>query len=194
MTSPTASSSASSPHLAKRRLAAGLSLSILFHVLLLALQFGVPGVGMPLKTAPQPLSVVLAPSPAPAPPAAPPQTPPDAVPSVPAAPASLPEQAGHAMQVVDSVAPPPPPPPPPKPVPRKGKPAKSRRVSTPLPPVEPVDTPTRVIAQDQKADDSFAMPLPTPEESVQKTIDPNQAQHGADDGTEKASMAAEAEA
>jgi hypothetical protein len=55
------SSRAASPELVNRRLASGVLLSLLFHALLLSLQFGVPGLGLPSPFTPPPLSIVLAP-------------------------------------------------------------------------------------------------------------------------------------
>jgi TolA protein len=164
------SSRAALPDLVNRRLASGLLLSILFHALLLSLRFGVPGLGLPLPFTPPPISIVLAP-PAPAPPAV-------AEPAATEAPKLPPMAAPKAgMQMVDPL-----PPAPAAPVVAKPKPSRPRRISRPLPPREPVESPTRVIAQDQNPNDTFVVPLPQPEESVQNTIDPKEAQEGSDDG------------
>ncbi|MDB5908452.1 MAG: hypothetical protein JWP34_2566 [Massilia sp.] len=163
------SSRAASPDLVNRRLASGLLLSILFHALLLSLRFGVPGLGLPLPFTPPPISIVLAP-PEPAAPAA-------VEPGAAKAPPLPAPKTG--MQMVDPL----PPPAPAAPVLAKARPSRPRRISRPLPPREPVESPTRVIAQDQNPNESFVVPLPQPEESVQKTTDPKEAQEGSDDGT-----------
>jgi TolA protein len=75
-----------------------------------------------------------------------------------------------------------PPPAPAAPVVAQPKPSRPRRISRPLPPREPVESPTRVIAQDQNPNETFVVPLPQPEESVQKTSDPKEAQEGSDGG------------
>lgn len=160
---------------ANRRLAWGLLVSLLFHALLLSLQFGVPG--MALQGVRSAINITLAQV---SPPVVQPQTealvPDAAVPAPPPPPAAV---AG--MRLVDPVAKPPPRP---RAV-RKNKPRKARRVSTPLPQPE-ADTPVRVIAQASNPDSEFVVPLPQPEEAVQKTIDPAEAQHGSDELAEAA--------
>jgi TolA protein len=176
-------SRAASTDLVNRRLASGLLLSILFHALLLSLRFGVPGLGLPSPFTPPPITIVLAP-PAPVPEtsgAAPVATETPQLPPVPA------PKTG--MRMVDPL----PPAPPAAPKVAKAKPNKPRRISRPLPPREPVESPTRVIAQDQKPNDTFVVPLPQPEESAQKTIDPKEAQDGSDDAAAAAQAALLAE-
>ena len=159
---------------AERRLAWGLFISLLFHALILSLQFGVPG--MALQGARSAIDITLARvlPPVPAPPE--PVVPDPAVPDAPVAPAAP----SSGMRLVDPVPKPiPAPPPRPKAV-KKDKPRKAPRVSAPLPKPE-VDTPTRVIAQVDNPDSEFVVPLPQPEEATRKTIDPVEAQHGSED-------------
>ena len=179
-----ATSRSASPDLVNRRLVGGLLLSLTFHALLLMLQFGVPGLGLPSPFKPQPISITIVP-PEPAPPAV-------AAPSMDNLPPLLPAPVASGMRLVD-------PAPPPRPAPaaaraKPAKPVKPKRISRPVPPRQPVAAPTRVIAQDQNPNDSFVMPLPQPDEAVQKTADPKEAQAGSDDGAEMqaAQLAAEA--
>jgi TolA protein len=167
----TATNRAASPDLVNRRLVGGLLLSIVFHALLLSLQFGVPGLGLPSPVKSLPIHITIAP----AQPAAPAVSAPslEQLPPLPPAPAPM------GMQLV---APPPAPAPPV--VAKTRRQVKPRRISRPLPPPKPVESPTRVIAQDQNPNDNFAVPLPQPEEAVQKTADPKEAQEGSDDGAE----------
>lgn len=170
---------AAAPRLsAERRLAWGLSISLLFHGLMLSLQFGVPG--MALQGARSAIDITLAdvlpPVPTPPEPAVPDPVLPE-TPVVPTAPMS-------GMRLVDPVAKPVAAPPRPKAV-RKDKPRKAPRVSAPLPKPE-ADTPTRVIAQASNPDSEFVVPLPQPEEAAQKTIDPVEAQHGSEELAEAA--------
>jgi TonB family protein len=165
-----------------RRLACGLLLSLLVHAFILSLQFGLPG--MALQGVRSAINVTLAPMP------------PNPVPQLetalpePEPPASSPEPLPPArvsgMTLVD-----------PKSKPAPAKPRKARRVSTPLPVPEAEAEPrARVITQDSNPESDFAVPLPQPEESVQKTIDPAEAQHGSDEvaaAEEEATPAAEPE-
>ncbi len=163
---------------AERRLAWGLSISLLFHALMLSLQFGVPG--MALQGARSAIDITLARvlPPVPTPPE--PAVPDPVVAETPVAPTAP----GSGMRLVDPVPRPVPAPPRPKAV-RKDRPRKAPRVSTPLPRPE-ADTPTRVIAQASNPDSEFVVPLPQPEEAAQKTIDPVEAQHGSDELAEAA--------
>jgi TolA protein len=175
----TATNRAASPDLVNRRLVGGLLLSIVFHALLLSLQFGVPGLGLPSPIKPQPVSIKIVPV-EPAPPPVP-------APSLEQLPPLPPAPAPTGMRLL---APAPAPVPP---VVAKSRPVKPRRISRPLPPRKPVESPTRVIAQDQNPNDRFAVPQPQPEQSVQKTSDPKEAQEGGDDGAEvRAAQVAEA--
>ncbi|MES2757170.1 MAG: TonB C-terminal domain-containing protein [Pseudomonadota bacterium] len=186
MSFATATRRAEASDLVNRRLASGLLLSIVLHALLLSLQFGVPGLGLPSPGRPQPIHITLAPVEPALPPVAAPAL--DALPPLPLAPLP-PASAG--MRVI---APAPAPAVPKAPVPKAVKPKRSkpRRISRPLPPRDLVETPTRVIAQDNKLSD-FALPMPQPEEAEQKTIDPKEAQDGRDDGADKkAALLAEA--
>ncbi|HZV67233.1 MAG TPA: hypothetical protein VFG03_20275, partial [Telluria sp.] len=180
----TGTSRAPATDLANRRMAAGLLLSLLLHALVLSLQFGVPGLGLP---GPAPITVRLA-NVAPPPPVPEPIA---AEPSVPLPEAAAPSKPANGMVLLDPL---PPPPSPAKPAVRKGKPRQAKRISTPLPALEPSEAPTRVITQDQNPNDKFVVPLARPEESVQKTIDPKEAQAGTDEGTDSVTSAAEAEA
>ena len=186
---------AASPDLANRRLAGGLLLSLVFHALLLMLQFGVPGVGLPSPFKPPPLSIAMVP---PAPP-----LPALAAPSLenlaPLLPPLNPKPVASGMRLVD------PPPVAPKPGRAKAakpakapKPVKPRKVR-PLPQRAPVPPPTRVIAQDQNLNDSFVVPLPQPDEPVQKAADlepaqPKSAQEPEAEAQQKQALAKEAEA
>ncbi|MFC0132399.1 TonB C-terminal domain-containing protein [Massilia eurypsychrophila] len=184
MSPATAHPRAAPSDLVNRRLATGLLLSIVVHGSLLLVQFGVPGVGVPAPSAPQPISVRLTP--------AEPALPPVAAPSLEAlAPLPLPPlpapPAGMRIVAPASEAPK-------APVAQAIKPKRSkpRRISRPLPPRDLVETPTRVIAQDNKLSD-FALPMAQPEEAQQQTTDPKAAQDGTDDGVDKqAALLAEA--
>lgn len=136
---------------ASRRLAWGLLASLLFHALLLSLHFGVPG--MALQGARSSINITLA----------------QVIPPVPQP---------HTDALVPDPVPAPPPPPRPK-AGSKSKPRKAPPVSAPLPRPE-ADTPVRVIAQASNPASEFVVPLPQPEDAVQKTIDPAEAQHGSD--------------
>ena len=153
-----------------RRLAWGLLISALFHALLLSLQFGVPGMALQGTRAAIDITLaqVLPPVPTPTDTVVPDPAPSEVKPATPA-PAS-------GMRLVDPVAKPPPRP---KAV-KRDKPRKATRISTPLPKPE-ADAPTRVIAQADNPDSEFVVPLPQPEEALQKTIDPVEAQHGGDE-------------
>lgn len=159
---------------ANRRLAWGLLVSLLFHALVLSLQFGIPG--MALRGARSAIHIVLAPAPALPPVAEPVAADPDPDPPLlPPRPAPV-----TGMQLVDPAARHlPAPTPRPKAI-SKAKVRKAPRISTPLPQAD-ADTPVRVIAQASNPDSEFIVPLPQPEEAAQKTIDPAEAQHGGDD-------------
>lgn len=171
-----------------RRLIGGLLVSLLLHGLLLLLQFGVPGLGLPGTPPPLTVRIVAAaspPAPLPVPDVAPTPAPP--APPLPPAPVS-------GMQVLDPVpAPPPPPPPKAVPVVKKAQPRRAKRISPPLPARETLVEPPRVITQDSTLNE-FKVPLARPEEAEQKTIDLNEAQHGEDDGDAATSAALEAAA
>ena len=163
----TSASRAASPGVVNRRLVGGLLLSLVFHALLLTLQFGVPGLGLPSPFTPLPVSMTV-------------MLPAVVAPSLEKrAPLLL---APGGMRLVD----PAPPPVAPKPQPVKtAKPAKPRRISRPLPPRVPVPTPTRVIARDQNPNDSFVVPpQPQAEAAPQKADDPERVQAGSDDGAD----------
>jgi TonB family protein len=152
---------------ANRRLIGGLLSSLLFHAMLLMLQFGAPGLGLPSPFKPPPISITLVPAePAPVVVATPPAEAPPAAPPAPAPSGMRLIAPAPAATVVVA----------------KAKPVKRRRISRPLPPREPVVVPTPVIAQDQNPNDSFVVPLPQVQEAEQKTTDPKEAQEGADDG------------
>ena len=155
---------------AGRRLAWGLFFSLLFHALLLSLQFGVPG--MALQGARTAIHITLARALPPVP-----AVPDLAVPD-PANPGIKPATPAPAdgLQLVDPVAKPKPRPK----VVKKDQPRKTPRISAPLPRPE-ADAPARVIAQVDHPDSEFVVPLPQPEEATQKTIDPLEAQHGSED-------------
>jgi hypothetical protein len=182
-------SRAASSDLVNRRLVFGVLLSMLLHALLLLLQFGIPGIGLPART--PPISITLA-RVSSAPPAT--AEPPAAEPAPSAPGLNGAPSVTSAMRLMDPIPLPQVAPVAPKPAVKKGKSAKAPRISRPLPDSDPAEPVTRVIAQDQKRDDSFVVPLPNPPEADQKTIDPNQAQHGADDGSDAANAALEAEA
>jgi hypothetical protein len=172
---------------ADRRLACGLLVSVLLHGIVLLLQFGVPGMGMPGAT--PPLTVRIA-SADPSPPV---PVVPDPAPAVkpPAPPVS-------GMRLVDPVpAPVPVPPAPvkakPKPIVKRDKPRRARRISPPLPAPATLEESTKVIAQDATLND-FVVPIVRPEEAEQKTVDIMDAQVGDDDGDAQTAAALEAEA
>ncbi len=170
-----------------RRLIGGLLVSLLLHGVVLLLQFGVPGLGLP--GAPPPLTVHLAAVPIPAP--APVPLPETDV-AAPAPPPAPPRQIAG-MQVLDPVAAPPPPPPKAAPELKKDKPRRAKRISSPLPSPDTVADAARVISQDNTVND-FKVPVARPEESEQKTVDLKDAQHGEDDGDASTSAALEAAA
>lgn len=160
---------------ANRRLAWGLLVSLLFHAFVLSLQFGVPG--MALQGARAALDITLAPVLPPVPQA---QAEPVSADRVPPAPPPPPPAPATGMRLLDPVAKPLPAPPPRPRVTQRDTPRKARRISAPLPRPD-ADAPVRVIAQASNPDSEFIVPLPQPEEAVQKTIDPAEAQHGIDD-------------
>lgn len=173
---------------ADRRLIGGLAVSLLLHALVLLLQFGVPGLGLP--GAPPPLTVRIAAVAPPAPPLPAPVSEADG-PLPPLAP--VPPRPAGGMQMVDPVVAPAAPLPKATPLVRKGKPRRARRISTPLPAHETEAEMTRVIAQDSKLND-FAVPVARPEEAEKKTVDITEAQHGEDDGDASDSAALDAAA
>ena len=178
MSPATATRRAKQTGIANRRLASGLLLSLIVHGLLLSLQFGVPGLGLPSPSTPQPINITLAPVEPALPAVAAPSL--EQLPPLPLAPLPAPSTG---MRVIAPAMPK-------APVPKAIKPkqGKPRRISRPLPPRDLVDTPARVIAQDNKLSD-FAVPMPQPEEAPQKTIDPKEAQDGTDDGVDKPAAA-----
>jgi TolA protein len=178
---------------AERRLYGGLLVSLLLHALVLLLQFGVPGMGMPGAPVPEALTVRLANAdPAPS------TVPTPAVPDIALAAAvqTPPKPLASGMRLVD-------PAPPPEPVVlapvkakvkvNKGTPRRAKRISPPLAARETLLEPTKVIAQDSTVND-FAMPVVRPEEAEQKTLDIKDAQAGDDDGDAETTAALEAEA
>ena len=167
--SATSASRAASPAVVNRRLVGGLVLSLVLHALLLTLQFGVPGLGLPSPFQPPVSMTVMLPAP-----------------PLPAVLAPSPENGAPLL------------PAPVSPKPELAKPAKAakpRRVSRPMPPRAPEPTPTRVIARDQNANDSFVVPpqpqaqlqsppQPQAEAALQKTDDLQPVQAGSDDGAD----------
>ena len=166
-----------------RRLIGGLLVSLLLHGLVLLLQFGVPGLGVP--GTPPPLTIRIA-APAPAPEVSPAPPLPLPAPPVPPRPVS-------GMRVLDPVLAPPPAPVKATPLVKKDKPRRARRISPPLPARETLVEPPRVISQDNVLND-FTVPLARPEEAEQKTVDIKEAQHGEDAGDASDSAAQEAAA
>lgn len=165
------------PEEIKKRLAAGVIVSLLLHAFVLSLQFGLPGLGLPELEAPwnkrraqiPALSIQLAKLP-PAPVAA--LLP--AVPEIaaPVPPASQP-QAQVAPQGIQLLAPQTETTPAPAQAPAQA--SHARKSSIGPPPVAPrvrkqaaPDVP-RIIAQDVVRDDSFVMPVPDPDEPLKKT-------------------------
>ncbi|HEX8613805.1 MAG TPA: TonB family protein [Telluria sp.] len=186
----------SPPDQGKRRLVGALLVSLLVHGLILSLQFGIPALGLPGSATPIEVRLADVAS-QPNPPA-----PLDAAMPAPPLPStsSLPEPdkpaaPGGGMRLIDPVPAPPPVPTPvtPRLAVRKDKPRKAKRISPPLPATDALAMDTRVMVQDSVVND-FAVPMPRPEESEQKTIDLKEAQHGTDDGTEATSAAEVAEA
>ena len=176
---------------AGRRLLVGLLVSLLLHGVILLLQFGVPGIGTPGATPPLTVRIANA-DPALAeqnvePPPAPPADSSNVAANVAPPPLS-------GMRLVDPVsAPAPPPPAKAKPKVKQDKPRRARRISPPLPALDTLDEPTKVITQDSTLND-FAMPVVRPEEAEQKTVDIKDAQAGEDDGDAVDTAALEAEA
>lgn len=168
-----------------RRLIGGLLVSLLLHGLVLLLQFGVPGLGVPGTAPPLTIRIAAVATPAPAP-----LPEPDA--SAPPAPPAAP-RAASGMRVLDPVVAPAPAPVKATPLVKKDKPRRAKRISPPLPARETLVEPPRVIAQDSTLND-FTVPLARPEEAEQKTVDIKQAQHGEDDGDASDSAALEAAA
>lgn len=188
-----------SPDHASRRLILGVLLSITLHAIVLSLQFGIPGLGLPgielpwnkrraeltpeltplivqLQVAPPPASVAIALSATPsAPEVLPVQS--DSA-AVDIEPKTLRLQAYVPKQVVSLTQA--------KPVQKKKKSKTAPQVAAkpvavpilpvPAAPREPIETPVRIIAQEQAADDSFVVPMPSPDEPVHKATDSKQAQ------------------
>ncbi|MES2150730.1 MAG: TonB family protein [Pseudomonadota bacterium] len=172
---------APSTALMNRRLACGIGASLMLHLALLMLQFGIPGLGLPGSRAP--VQVRLAASVALRAPPAPPE-PALESPTPAAAPARAPVQ-GLTLLAPAPRAPQ---------APAKGPPRQARRVSTPLPARDTPAPATRVIAQDGGGRDDFVVPLARPEEAQLRSLDPKEAQQGSDTGTAASSAQAEAEA
>ncbi|MCU6432713.1 TonB family protein [Undibacterium sp. Jales W-56] len=177
------------PDLVKKRLLIGVTVSLLIHAFVLSLQFGIPGLGLPgiempweKRRAPTPpLSIQIANA---LPPAAS-----ASVPDLPAPPLAMPAATPTntvptpaPVGAIQLVAPAVPQPlaAPLKPVTVKNKTAIKKIAQLPTPPApgpgttqavpeELPDNPPRIIAQDQMRDDSFVVPLPSPEEPERKS-------------------------
>jgi TonB family protein len=190
-----------SPDRASRRLILGVLLSIILHAMVLSLQFGIPGLGLPGMELPWskrraeltpellPLAVQLQ--------VAPPASMATAVIATPVVPEILPVQPDTAaldaepktirlQTYIPKI-------PKPsvalaqtKPVHKKqktkaapqiaAKPVPVTALRVPAAPREPMETPVRIIAQEQIRDDSFVVPMPSPEDPVHKATDSKQAQ------------------
>jgi TonB family protein len=179
MSTTSAAPAASQLDPSQRRLAAGLLVSLSLHGLLLALQFGIPGLrpgsGAPLTVslAPAPAAVV-APEPVPAAPVPPLPVPASTAPTPPVPPVQpapvpvpvpVPTPAARSgFRLVDPVkpAPVPAPVPAPAPAPAPAIAAKRpvRRRPRPRRDRLPDALHTRVIAQDSHQDNAFKVPLP----------------------------------
>ncbi|AZP11359.1 TonB family protein [Undibacterium parvum] len=184
----TGSTPAVTKDIANRRLFIGVLLSLLCHALLLSLQFGIPGLGLPglatpwserrLDLPPPDLPIQLAlPAPQPEEAVA-------AAPPILAAP--KPEQISG-MQLMAMPLPVVPAPAVSKAVQKPKKQKKNKTVEqisalalpvlplpvlpTPAAARDAVETPVRVIAQDQKTEDSFVVPAASPEEPEHKASD-----------------------
>lgn len=144
---------------AGKRLSFGLLVSLVFHGLLLLIHFGTAGLGT--KPVPAPIVVRLA---DPVPPLPPEPLPDPVAVAAPPAPVPLAPPVPQGMKVY---APP-------------VKTKKPRKISSPVRRVQDVGI-ARVLTQDVNKE-TFAVPLPAPEESPTKTLDPKEAQHGSDDG------------
>jgi TonB family protein len=177
------------------RLAVGMLVSVLFHGFLLLLQFGVPGVGVPDPLPPLTISLASKDTPPAQEVAAAPVNPVRvSTPKLPPDPAPL-AAAASGMTLVDPVAKPEPVPVKrPRPPVRKKKTTQSRRVSTPSLPDPAPDPVARVIAQDKVLNDTVVAPAVQPEEALEKSLDPLDAQLGTDEATDASSaIAAEKE-
>ena len=188
----TISRRAASTDLVNRRMMGAVLFSLLLHALVLSLQFGVAGIGIP-NFKPAALSIHLEPLSAPAATPAPALPPlPTPVSEAPAPPAPLPApapsaqrdapQAGFTLLAARTL---------PTPA-KRAQVQQARRISA------PTATPrhnaaVRVIAQDQTHASDFNLPPPQPEESLNKTIDPTEAQDGSAAGTEATAGAPDAE-
>ncbi len=173
-----------------RRLIGAVLVSLLLHALVLSLRFGVPGLGLGLASGGAPINIRIAKMSAdPAPPVPPLAPTPVADAPVPAA--TTPPVSG--MGLVDPrPAPVPLAPAPAAPPLRRERPRQARRISSPVP--RDLDrVAPRVIAQDALVND-FTVAPPQPEEAEQKTLDPQQAQLGSNDGSDAENAAAAAEA
>lgn len=150
-----AASPSSQSELVNRRLAVGLTLSLVAHALLLSLQFGVPGLGPgAVSRLVVRLSAPLRPQPSePAPPLEAAAEPVAAVSQAPAPPAPV---RGLRLVVVP-------------PVPPKVSPAKRiarKRTGRPVTHPKAEALSERVIAQERKPEASFSIPQPEPEAST----------------------------
>ncbi len=165
-----------------RRLIGGVLLSVLLHALVLSLQFGVPGLGLPGVELPwkerratvQPMTIQIANTQrAPAPDAVPPLPLPLPlpVPPTPVARTNSSTVSGAGITVLAQV----------KvseviPLPKKIR--SQQKIKPVAPPTRlarpafaPAETPTPVIAQDLIRDENFVMPLPSPEEPEHKAVE-----------------------
>ncbi|MDO8177092.1 MAG: TonB family protein [Undibacterium sp.] len=165
-----------------RRLIGGVLLSVLLHALVLSLQFGVPGLGLPGVELPwkerratvQPMTIQIANTQrAPAPDAVPPLPLPLPlpVPPTPVARTNSSAVSGAGITVLAQV----------KvseviPLPKKIR--SQQKIKPVAPPTRlarpafaPAETPTPVIAQDLIRDENFVMPLPSPEEPEHKAVE-----------------------
>jgi TolA protein len=160
------------------------------HAVILSLQFGIPGLGMPNFKPPPVMRIIqLAPVSKPTPPV------PEPVPLEPIAVAPPPPLAPAApRQGMTVVAPQKKVRPPMRkaPVPQK-KAITAPRKSTPLPALEEGSVATRVIAQDASKDSAFNVPVPVPPEAEQKVLDKLEAQQGSDKQSADVAGAAKAE-
>ena len=188
---------ASSADHADRRLVGGLLVSLLLHGIVLLLQFGAPGMGVPGAAPPLSVRIASADS-APFAPLALPPAP--ALPPDPTVAAPLPAPTPGAvtgMRLIDPVPAPEPVSAPPTVSARaqvkQGTPRRARRIAAPLLDHDALVAAQRVIAQDATLND-FSVPLVRPEDANQKTVDQKEAQHGEDDGDAPDTAALEAQA
>lgn len=170
----------------KRRLAGGLIISLLLHALVLSLQFGLPGLGLPELGAPwnkrraqaPEISLRIANMPAAA---APMPTVPQPVVAVPPAsvlPAPVPGGI-RLLALAPATAPPLP-----QTVAKNNAPPRKAPVSAPAPRKLATPDAPRVIAQDVVRDDSFVMAVPDPDEPKKKSEAETEAPQARDDMTQ----------